>query len=829
MSNGELTPRRSIDQLLTEMTLAEKVSMLSGASFCFTVPVDRLGIPRIMMSDGPSGARGDNGFVGGTMTSACFPAGVSLASTWNIDLVEKIGAAIGQEAKTKGATVLLGPTVNIHRSPLNGRNFECYSEDPFLTARMAVAYITGLQGEGVGATVKHFVGNDSEFQRNTISSEIDERTLREIYLPPFEAAVKEAKSWAVMAGYNRVNGIYVGESAPLLLDLLKGEWAFDGILMSDWFGAQSTIDAANNGMDLEMPGPTRWRGEALVAAVEAGEVRQEAIDESVRRMLRLIERTGAFEHPDIPAEQAIDRPEHRALIRRAAAEGIVLLKNDGNLLPLSPEQLKSAAVIGPNAKRPPIHGGGSAQVMAHYVVTPEAAIDARLGNQVDVVYETGCSNHKFLPRIERALLSSENGFTIDYFNNFDLSGEPVFSTTSPHSEQVWLGNNGPGVHPRVFSARLSARFTPFTSGTRQFSLIAAGKARFAIDGNLLIDLWRSREPGESYFGSGSAEVIVEVEMAAGRTYDLTVEYSSESAMLTAVRLGHYEPHPADEIELAVALAAASDIALLFVGTNGDWETESQDRPDMELPGRQNELIERVAAVNPRTVVVLQTGSPITMPWLDKVGAVVQAWFSGQEAGNAIVDVLTGEVNPAGRLSQTHPVRLEDNPAFINYPGDHGRVRYGEGIFVGYRYYEKKKIEPLFPFGFGLSYTSFAYANLTVETIETASGAPSVRVQVDVTNTGDRAGQEVVQLYVRDLVASVARPQQELKAFAKVTLEPGETKPVTMTLEPRSFAFWDDELHTWVAEAGEFELRVGATSVDIRQTAIVRINETLTIF
>jgi len=620
--------------------------------------------------------------------------------------VEQIGAAIAQEAKTKGATVLLGPTVNIHRSPLNGRNFECYSEDPFLSARMAVAYTTGLQNECVGATVKHFVCNDSEFQRNTISSEIDERTLREIYLPPFEAAVKEAKSWAVMAGYNRVNGIYAGESAPLLLDLLKGEWAFDGILMSDWFGAQSTIDAANNGMDLEMPGPSRWRGEKLVAAVEACHVRQEVIDESVRRMLRLIELVGAFENPEIPAEQAIDRPEHRAVIRRTAAEGIVLLKNSGNLLPLSPAQLKSVAVIGPNTRRPPIHGGGSAQVMAHYVVTPAAAIDARLGNRIDVVFETGCSNHNFLPRIERSLLLSESRFAIDYFNNFDLSGTPVFSTRSPHSEQVWLGNNGSGVHPRVFSARLTAGFTPATSGTHQFSLIVSGKARFAIDGNQLIDLWTSREPGESSFGSGSAEVMLEVEMAAGRSYELTVEYSSEGAVLTAVRLGQYEPHPADEIELAVALAASSDIALLFVGTNGDWETESHDRPDMELPGRQNELIARVSAANPRTVVILQTGSPITMPWLDQVGAVVQAWFPGQESGNAIVDVLTGEVNPAGRLSQTHPVRLEDNPTFINYPGDHGRVRYGEGIFVGYRYYEKKEITPLFPFGFGLSYTTF---------------------------------------------------------------------------------------------------------------------------
>src|SRR5262245_7728180 len=380
-------PEARIDALLLAMTLEEKVALVAGSSMWSTPPFEQLGIPAIKVSDGPNGARGGGSFAGGSVTSACFPVGIALAASWNTELVEQIGQALGQETKSKGAHFLLAPTVNIHRSPLNGRNFECYSEDPYLSARMAVAYITGLQSQGVGATVKHFVGNDSEFERNTISSEIDERTLREIYLPPFEAAVREAGSWAVMSSYNRVNGIYVGENAPILRDILKDEWGFDGIVMSDWFGTKSTIDAANNGLDLEMPGPPQWRGERLLAAAEAGEVDLAAIDESVRRMLRIITRAGAFERPELRPEQAIDRPEHRTLLRAAAAEGVVLLKNAGDILPVDLDRLTSIAIIGPNAKTAQIMGGGSAQVNAHYAVTPFDGIVAQAGERVELEYE----------------------------------------------------------------------------------------------------------------------------------------------------------------------------------------------------------------------------------------------------------------------------------------------------------------------------------------------------------------------------------------------------------------------------------------------------------
>lgn len=816
-----------ITALLGELTLAEKVALLAGASMWQTTPVERLKIPAIKVSDGPNGARGSGGFVGGAVTSACFPVGIALAATWNTAMIEQIGQALGEETKAKGAHMLLAPTVNIHRSPLNGRNFECYSEDPYLSARIAVAYITGLQSRNVGATVKHYVCNDSEFERNTISSEVDERTLREIYLPPFQAAVQEARAWGVMAAYNRVNGVYAGEHRELLIDILKREWGFDGIVMSDWFGVKSTVEAANNGLDLEMPGPSQWRGEKLLRAVESGDVSAAAIDESARRMLRTIMRAGALERPDPEPEQAIDRPEHRQLIRRAAAEAAVLLKNERATLPLELDRIVSIAIIGPNAKVAQIMGGGSAQVNAHYAVTPYDGIVARVGERARLEYEIGCTNHKLLPRLAAGVntTAGERGWRVALYDNLELAGEPVHQTVSRVSEQVWLGEIAPGLQAAAFSARISGRFTPEEGGAHQFGLASAGLSRLLIDGALVLDNWTQQTRGETYFGTGSAEAVTQVELEAGQTYELVVEYSSRGATLLAgVRLGHLPPIGADAIERAAALAARSDVALIFAGLNGEWESEGFDRPDMELVGAQNALIDAVAAANPNTVVVLQTGSPVTMPWLERVAAVIQAWYPGQECGNAIADVLFGDVNPSGKLPQTFPRRLKDNPAYINYPGENGRVRYGEGIFVGYRYYEKKDIAPLFPFGFGLSYTSFAYANLRLSA-DAIAPAEVLEVLVDVTNTGRRAGQEVVQLYIRDVESRVLRPVKELKAFAKVALEPGATTTVRFTLDRTALAFWDDSRHAWMAEAGTFEVLVGASSQDIRLQASFQLTDT----
>lgn len=806
--------RNQIEALLELMTLEEQVSLLAGADFWTTVPVPRLGVPAIKVTDGPNGARGGGSLVGG-VKAASFPVGIALASTWNPALVEEIGQALAEEALSKGARVLLAPTVNIHRSTLNGRNFECYSEDPFLTGEIAVAYIRGLQGRGVAATIKHFAGNESEFERTTINSEINERALREIYLPPFEAAVKRACVWAVMTAYNKVNGTFASEHGRLVTEVLRQEWGFDGLVMSDWFGSHSTAPTVNAGLDLEMPGPTRDRGAKLVAAVEAGEVAAATVRERAGNVLRLIERVGAFEDPEIRPERAIDRPEHRALIRRAGAEGMVLLKNEG-VLPLGEGSLGNIAVVGPNAATARIMGGGSAQLNAHYRVSPLDGLAAALGAE-RVRHEVGCTNHRLQPLLQAPL-------AIDYFNGPDLAGEVVHRGEADAGEIMWMGGVAPGVDFERFSARLTGRFTPSESGEHLFGLVSAGRSRLLVDGRKVVDAWESWRRGGNYFGEANDEAIGRVALEGGRSYEVVVEFAAggtKALGFKAVRIGVAKPFGEEAIARAVELAKSSNAVVLCVGLNGEWDTEGQDRPDLELPGRQNELVERVAAANPRAIVLLQSGAPVTMPWLDRVPALLQAWYPGQECGHAIADVLLGKVDPGGRLPQTFPVRLEDDPAFGNYPGDQGRVRYEEGIFVGYRHYERTGIRPLFPFGHGLSYTHFAYGPIRLDAERMEPGA-ELTVALDVTNVGERAGQEVVQLYARDEAASVARPEKELKAFAKLSLQPGETQTATLRLGMRSLAWFDEEAAAWVAEPGRFELRIGASSQDIRARASFRL-------
>ncbi len=818
-----------IENLLSQMTLQEKVSMLAGTNMWYTVPVERLGIPSLKMTDGPNGARGAGGFTQG-VKATCFPAEISLASTWNTELVERVGQALAHEAKMKNAQVLLAPTVNIQRSPLGGRNFECFSEDPYLSARLAVAYINGLQGEGVGASIKHYVCNDQEFKRTSISSEVRERALREIYLLPFQVAVREATPWTIMAAYNYVNGIAASENPYLLTEILRDEWGYDGVVVSDWlFSVKSTAASVNAGLDVEMPEP-QWRGEKLLQAVERGEVKEATINTSVRRLLELLVKAGLFEHRQEEPEQAIDLPEHRALIREAGAEGIVLLKNEQHMLPLQREHLTSIAMIGPNAKVAQIMGGGSAQVNAHYAITPFDGIVAKVGEQVSVRYEQGCTNYRLLPLLDVSLLltgtsGTEHGLAVEYFNSSDLSGSPVWKTVSRTSELTWFGKVPEGVHPEQFSVRCTGRFTPQETGSYTFGLVSAGLSRLSIDGQEVIENWTQYMPGEEYFGMGSTQVQAVVSLETGHEYLLTLEFAKTADVpLAGVRLGCLPPIPANAIERAAALAAASDVAIVCVGFGGEWQSEGFDRPDMELPGKQNALVEQVAAANPRTIVILNTGSPITMPWLSSVAAVVQAWYPGQECGNAIADVLFGDTTPSGKLPQTFPVRLEDNPAYLNFPGENGKVYYGEGLFVGYRYYEKKKIAPLFPFGFGLSYTTFSYGALRLSTQEIGPG-DTLQVSVDITNTGQRAGKEVVQLYIRDVVASLQRPDKELKAFAKVHLEPGERKTVTLTVARDALAYYDDLARKWVAEAGEFEVLIGASSEDIRGKATFALTAT----
>jgi beta-glucosidase len=808
-----------IESLLNEMTLEEKVSLAAGADFWRTVPIERLGIPAIKVTDGPNGARGES--FNGKVTSACFPVGIAMASTWNTELVERVGKALAEEVKSKGAVVLLAPTVNIHRSPVNGRNFECYSEDPYLSARIAVAYVKGLQNEGVSACIKHFVCNDSEFERMSMSSEVTERALREIYLPPFHAAVKEAGVWAIMSAYNKVNGTSMSENSYLLRDVLKGEWGFDGLVMSDWFGTYSE-NIANGGLDLEMPGPARWMGDSLLDELKAGRVSEETVNDKVRRLLRLMIRTNSLDTHEAKPEEALDRPEHRVLLREVAAESIVLLKNENAILPIS--QVEKVAVIGYNATTALIQGGGSAGVRPHYKVTPFEGISKAAEGQYEIAYELGATSFKMVPVMDAATVQAEGGMGMmgEFFTNQNLEGEPISRRRYETLNLLWIDDIPEGVNRFNFSARFTGVYTAKTTGTYKFSLVSAGLSRLFIDGKEVLNNWENWQKGDAFFAEGSIEAIASVELQKGQSYSLVMEYSNKGAtIVSAVRLGCLTPQPADMLERAVQLASESDIAIVFAGLGEEWESEGYDRPTINLPASQNELIEKVAEANPRTVVVLNVGAPVAMPWLDKVAGVLLAWYGGQEMGNAIADVLFGKANPSGKLSETFPIRLEDNPAYINYPGENGKVYYGEGIFVGYRYYEKKKVEPLFPFGYGLSYTDFAYSNLEV----TGSGT-DVQVSVDVRNIGNRAGQEVVQLYVRDPQSKLVRPEKELKAFAKVVLDAGETKTVSLTLKHDAFAYYDPAKKAWVAEAGAFEILLGASSADIRLSAVYELVESL---
>ncbi|NKL58474.1 beta-glucosidase [Rhizobium leguminosarum] len=802
-----------IDSILDKMTIEEQVSLLSGADFWTTVPVERLDVPKIKVTDGPNGARGAGSLVGG-VKATCFPVAIALGATWNPDLVERMGVALAQQAKSKGAAVLLAPTVNIHRSGLNGRNFECYSEDPMLTAELAVAYIKGVQSQGIAATIKHFAGNESEIERQTMSSDIDERTLREIYFPPFEQAVRRAGVMAVMSSYNRLNGTYTSEHAWLLTKVLREEWGFDGIVMSDWFGSHSTAETINAGLDLEMPGPARDRGEKLVAAVREGKVEAATVRAAARRILLLLERVGAFEKKPDLTEQAVDLPEDRALIRRLGAEGAVLLKNDG-VLPLAKTSLDRIAVIGPNAASARVMGGGSAQIAAHYTVSPLEGVRAALSNANSVSHAVGC-------RHNRLIEVAKGKITVQYFKGRGCRGTPLHVETVDKGEFFWFELPSGELDPANFSARMTMQFVPEESGDHVFGMTNAGLARLFVDGRLMVDGHDGWTRGENYFGTANDEQRGTVALDAGKAHTVTVEYdppvaNGEGINLTAIRFGVEKPLGEADIEDAVETALNADVALLFVGRDGEWDTEGLDLPDMRLPGRQEELIERVAAVNANTVVVLQTGGPVEMPWLGKVRAVLQIWYPGQELGNAVADVLFGDVEPGGRLPQTFPKALADNSAMTGdpavYPGKDGHVRYAEGVFVGYRHHDTRAVEPLFAFGFGLGYTRFNWGEPRLSASE--MGAEGVTISVDLTNIGDRAGSELVQLYVRSPKSRVERPDKELRAFAKLSLPPGETGTAEMRILPRDLAYFDVEAGAFRAEPGDYQLIVAANAADIR--------------
>ena len=806
-----------IDALVDTLTIEEQVSLLAGSDFWHTVAIERAGIPAMRVSDGPAGARGTL-FEGGP-ASVNAPCGTSLAATWDPPLVEEVGHLLGREARAKGARVLLAPTVNLHRTPTGGRNFECMSEDPYLTARTAVAYVRGLQAEGVAACIKHFIGNDTEFERNSIDSRIDERTLRELYMVPFEAAVKEAGVISVMTSYNRINGPWAADSVEMIDNVLRGEWGFDGLVMSDWFGLHSTAEGVIAGLDLEMPGPTLHRGQRLLDAIEQGKVSAVDVRRSARTLLSVMRRLGVFDDGEPGPELTNDLADDRALVRRAGAQGMVLLRNEAvgaaPALPLRAGDLRRVAVIGPNAARGQTEGGGSAHVHATHVSNPLDALATRLGQHgVEVTHAVGCQTHKRLPALNPALCTP---FQIDFFRDVDgvdaPGGGSDLSTTVESSRMMWMADPiDPAVAPPLpgFSARFRTTFTPDVSGPWQFSVCSVAHTTLALDGVVVVD--NADAPmGGSFFGLGKNEEVGTADLVAGQAIELEVRLRRPGTdnALSGLQIGALAPLLADPVVQAVELAAESDLAIVVVGTNDDWESEGYDRDDIALPGRQDELIAGVAAVCAHTVVVVNAGSPVSMPWLDDVAAVIYTWFPGQEMGDALADVLLGDVEPQGRLPVSFPVTLEDTPAFEHHPGRNGVANYLEGRLIGYRWYDTVGRRPLFPFGFGLGYATV--------TVTAARHIDHASVEVDLSNDSDRDGVQIVQVYAGragDAERRGDEPAQQLVGFAKARVSAHGTATVTVQLDPRAMHTWSVADHDWVRAEGPFELRVGTSSRDI---------------
>ena len=668
-----------VEGILAALTLEEKAALCLGSDFWHTAPVERLGVPALMVCDGPHGLRkqpqeADHLGLSGSNPATCFPTACSLASSWNTDLVRRVGEALGRETQAEEVAVLLGPGVNIKRSPLCGRNFEYFSEDPYLSGVLGTAFVQGVQSQGVGTSLKHYAANNQETDRVRVSADVDERTLREIYLPAFERIVTEAQPWTVMCSYNRLNGTHVSQHPWLLTTVLRDEWGFEGAVVSDWGAVHDRVAAVRAGLDLEMPPQLGWSDKALVDAVRAGELDEAVLDVAVTRVLRLVDRTLANARPDTP----VDRDAHHALARAAAREGAVLLKNDG-LLPLAPQPGQTVAVLGEFARTPRFQGAGSSQVNPTRVDVPLDELRTAVPDGVEVAFAPG--------------------FTLD-------------------------GTGDPGAL-------------------------------------------------------------------------------------------------ADE---AVELAGRADVVVVFLGLPAAEESEGFDRTHMHLPLPQVELLRAVRRVSRRVAVVLSNGSAVlTSGWQDDADAILECWLSGQATGGAIADLLLGAANPSGRLAETIPVRHEDSPSYLNFPGDSGHVRYGEGVFVGYRGHDKLEQPVSFPFGHGLSYTSFAYDDLAVAVRGShADGDLRVSVSCRVTNTGDRAGQEVAQLYVHDKEASVTRPVRELKGFAKLELAPGESGAATFELTARDLSFWSETVHGWVLEEGEFRISVGPSSRDLPLGEVVHV-------
>ncbi|MBN2321367.1 MAG: glycoside hydrolase family 3 C-terminal domain-containing protein [Acidobacteria bacterium] len=809
---------RRVAAILKQMSLEEKIDYIGGVDRFYIRSIERLGIPRFKMADGPLGVRNYG-------PATAMAGGIALAASWDAALAERVGAEIGRDARARGVHFLLGPGVNIYRAPMNGRNFEYFGEDPFLASAIAVEYIEGIQKQGVCATVKHFTGNNSEFDRRKTDALIDARTLREIYLPVFEAAVREAGVGAIMTAYNRTNGLYMSQNGYLNNEIVKKEWGFDGVIMSDWTSTFDGVAAANGGLDLEMPYGACMNRENLLPAVRQQKVSPETIDDKVRRILRTAVRFGWLDRDQTDATIPRYSLSGRDVALDAARGSMVLLKNEDSILPLSSEKVKTIAVLGPNAHPAVVTGGGSARVTPFTAVSFLEGLTEVLEGGIDVYYHPGIPDPGEIAdatRFYTAPSSGSPGMHLELFDNMELSGEPVWTCMEPRVGSM----ENTGEIPQTFSsARWTGYFIPTEAGNYDVFVQIPGERigyRLYVDDRLVLDAWNYSkalmDAATVPLENGPHKVVLEL-VRGGSGY-----------AGGKLRLGIALTGSLVDSE-ALALARQSDAVVVAAGFNPETESESGDRT-FRLPFGQDALIKEIAANNKNTIVAITSGGGVDMmQWHDSVPAIIETWYPGQEGGRALGEILMGRTNPSGRLPVSFEKRPEDNPTFEYYypkPGTDG-VEYGEGVFVGYRGYERNKVEPLFPFGYGLSYTTFEYRDLEIMPVapgKTGEMAPAAEFDVsfEIENTGDREGSEVAQLYVGFSGTEIQRPLKELKGFVKVALNPGEEKRVSVRLDRRAFCYYDIREKRWKVETGEMEILVGRSSEQIELSAKIRFSE-----
>ena len=806
------TIRSGESGLVARLTLEQKVRLLTGADSWALHGENAVGLRPIVLSDGPAGVRGTRFDPANPSTS--LPCPVALAATWDEDLVEEVTTALGREVRSKGIDVLLGPTVNIIRTPLSGRGFECFSEDPLLTSRIAVAYVRGVQRAGVGATVKHYVGNDSETERRTYVARISERVLRELYLPPFEACVNEADVFLVMAAYNAVNGATMTANSVLLQQVLKADWGFTGVVISDWSATTTTVPSALAGLDLVMPGPNGPWGDKLVAAVRKGAVPEAQIDDKVSRIFSLARRLGGFN-----GSKPAVKPEliDHALLRKATASSFVLLSNGHGLLPLKQADLKRVALIGPNALVPQTQGGGSIQVLPAVRVHLAESLRQALGSAATVSVHQGClTNATVLAPGDGALrdpVTGKPGVRIQIRNP---AGELFYDAPMPSSIATWWDGLPQAVDDPGSEIVMRALFRPESDGLHVLGAAGVGHTRVIVNGSLLAET-TSLFPGEVMeMFSRPPELRVPIRLEAGREIDVRVDFRPEKRLVT-LRLG-ISPMRDDEhlIDEAARAASESDVAVVVIGSAEGTESEGSDKTSMALAGRQDELVRRVAAANPNTIVVVNAGMPVLMPWAEQVAAVIQVWFPGQAFGEALADTLLGIVEPGGRLPVTVPRDEADSPVLHAHP-EAGDLVYKEGLLVGYRGYDRSGIDPHFAFGHGLGYTDWTYEAIFPDA-GSITASEDFSCTVTVRNTGQRAGREVVQLYLEGPDPDPTEPMRVLAAFASVHAEAGARTTAKLTVPARLFQRFDESTRAWVPVPGTYTLQVGRSSRDIRLKA-----------